>query len=95
MRSVVVIAQAAEGIPAALRTAIRTNRCSAVTALRLGRLAARRTYVIVTGYVFDLTEWRHERQWFELFRVMQLMPKTFNDQTDQTIRGSIREKRPI
>jgi hypothetical protein len=33
--------------------------------------------------------------WLELFRVMQLTPKTLNDQTDHTIRCSIRKKRPI
>jgi hypothetical protein len=30
-----------------------------------------------------------------LFRVMQSVPKSLNDQTDQTIRGSIRNNRPI
>jgi hypothetical protein len=44
---------------------------------------------------FDLTEWGHAKCRIELFRVMQLMPKTLNDQTDQTIRGSIRKKGPI
>ena len=51
MCDVVVVALTAERIPAALRTAVRTNRCSVVGALRDGRLAAR--HADVTGYVFD------------------------------------------
>ena len=54
MSDVVVIAQGAEGISAALRTAVRTNRSSAVTALRHGRLAAWHTYVAFTPHVLDL-----------------------------------------
>ncbi len=54
MSDVVVVALAAEGLSAALRRAVGTDRRSAVTALRYGRLATRHTYVAVTGYVFDL-----------------------------------------
>jgi hypothetical protein len=31
---------------------------------------------------------------FELFRVMQLVPQGFHDETDQRIRSSIRKKNP-
>jgi hypothetical protein len=55
-RQVVVTALAAEGISTAFRTAVIADRNSAVTALCPGRLAARRPYVAVTGYVFDLAE---------------------------------------
>src|ERR1700730_6853416 len=39
--------------------ALRTNRSSTVSALRYGRLAARHTYVAVTGYVLDLAIGAH------------------------------------
>ncbi len=45
---VVVIALTAEGISTALRTAVGTDRRSAVTALRHGGLAARRPDIAVT-----------------------------------------------
>jgi len=95
MRRVVIAAPLTEGLSATPHAAIRANSRSTVSTCSHSAIAARHTYVAVTGYVFDLTEWRHEKLWFELFRVMQLMPKTLNDQTDQTIRGSIRKKRPI
>jgi len=59
MSDVVVIAQGAEGISAALRTAVIADRGSAITALRYSRLVARRPDIAVTGYVFDLAEWIH------------------------------------
>jgi len=46
---VVVIAQFAERIPAALRTAVRTNRRSAVSTTRHGSLATWHTDVTITG----------------------------------------------
>jgi hypothetical protein len=54
-RDVVVIAHDAERIPAALRTAIRTNRRPAVCASIHGRLTARHPNVAVTRYELDLT----------------------------------------
>jgi len=59
MSDVVVIAHDAERIPATLRTAVRTDRRSAVTALRHSRLAAWHPNVAATGNVFDLTEFVH------------------------------------
>ena len=53
-RQVVVIAQFAEGIPAALRTAVRTDSGSTVSALRHGSLAAWHTDVTIAVSVFDL-----------------------------------------
>jgi len=51
MRDVIVIALAAEGIPATLHATVETDRRSAVTALRHGSLAAWHSYVAVTGYI--------------------------------------------
>jgi hypothetical protein len=51
---VVVVALTAERIAAALRTAVRTNRRSAVSTFSHSPIATGRSYVTVTGYVFDL-----------------------------------------
>ena len=51
----VVVAQFAEGTPATLHLAIRTDRSTTVGALLHGRLTAWRSCVAVTSYVFDLT----------------------------------------
>jgi len=59
MCGVVVIAQFAEGISAALGRAVIADRNSAVSTFSHGRLAARHTYVAATGYVLDLTERIH------------------------------------
>ena len=54
LSDVIVTAQFTERLSAALRTAVITDCYTTVTALGHGTLAARRTYVAVTGYVFDL-----------------------------------------
>ena len=59
MRGVVVIALTAERIPAAFHAAVIADRSSAIGALRDSGLPARHTYVAITWYVFDLTEWIH------------------------------------
>ena len=59
MCGVVVIALTAEGIAAALRTAVRTNRRSAVSTFSYGSLATWHTYVAITVYELDLAEWTH------------------------------------
>ena len=57
MSRVVVIAQFAEGIPAALGRAIRTNRCSAVGALGYRGLATGHPNVVISE--FNLAEWAY------------------------------------
>jgi hypothetical protein len=57
MSDVVVIALAAEGIPAALRTAVRTDCSTAVRALRHGNLPAWHPNVVISE--FNLTELIH------------------------------------
>jgi len=65
IRHVVVIALTAEGIPAAFHTAVRANRCSAVSAFTNGSLAAWHSDVTIAVSVFDLAveipEKRHEK----------------------------------
>jgi hypothetical protein len=53
MGDAVVVAEFAEGIPAALRTAIRTNCSRAIGALRHGSLATRHPNVVISE--FNLT----------------------------------------
>ena len=53
----VVIAHDAERIPAALRTAVRTNRTATIGALRYGSLTTRHPYVVISE--FNLAEWAH------------------------------------
>ncbi len=55
MRDVIVIAEFAERIPAALQLAIRTNQSSTVGALSHGGLTVRYSLIAITRYVFDLT----------------------------------------
>jgi hypothetical protein len=59
MRDVIVVAEFAERIPAALQLAIRTNRSSAVGALGHCSLAARRPDIAIARYLFDLAERIH------------------------------------
>src|SRR5690349_19645758 len=66
MSDVVVVAQFAEGIPAAFRRAIVTNRRPTVSTFSHRSLVARHSFVAVTGYVFDLTEWAHSRHLYQL-----------------------------
>jgi len=54
MCGVVVIALTAEGIPAAFRTTVRTNRSATVGAFCDGILTTGHACVAVTGYIFDL-----------------------------------------
>jgi hypothetical protein len=53
MRDVIVVALTAERIPAALETTLKTNRSSAVGALRDGGLAAQHPDITVAGDVFN------------------------------------------
>jgi len=59
MSDVVVIAHDAEGISAAFRATIGTDRSTAVSAFGHGRLATRHTDVAVTGDIFNLAELAH------------------------------------
>ena len=59
MREVIVVAEFAERIPAALHLAVGANRSSTVGALGDCRLAARRSDIAIARYVFDLTERIH------------------------------------
>ena len=59
MSDVVVVAEFTEWLSATLHLAIRTDRSTTVGAVGHGMLAAGHTYVAVTGYVFNLTEWIH------------------------------------
>jgi hypothetical protein len=59
MRDVIVVAEFAERIPAALQLAIRTNPSSAVSTLGDSNLTARRPDIAITRYVFDLAESAH------------------------------------
>ena len=54
MSDMVVIAQAAEGISAAFQATVIADRGPAVSTFSHGCLAARRSYVAVTRYVFNL-----------------------------------------
>jgi hypothetical protein len=51
---VVIVAGSAERIAAALRTAIRTNRSSAIGTFSHGRLAAQHSCVAIARHVFNL-----------------------------------------
>jgi hypothetical protein len=53
---VVVVARLTERISATFQPTVGTDRRRAISASCHGRLAARRTCVTVTGYVFDLAK---------------------------------------
>ncbi len=66
VRDVVVTADFTKRLPAAPGTTVGTNRGPAVCTLCNGTIAARRLYVAVTEYVFDLARGVHPQMGFQL-----------------------------
>lgn len=60
MHTVIVVTLAAERIAATVQSTVGTNRCTAVGALRNGRLAAKPSIITMARHVFDLAV-RHVR----------------------------------